>query len=737
MSRVFVAEDVALGRRIVVKVLSPELAEGLSAERFTREIRLAARLQHPNVVPVLSAGTVPEGLPYYVMPFIDGASLRERLGKGALPTADAVAVLRDVGRALAYAHAHGVVHRDVKPENVLLTGGAAVVVDFGIAKAAVAASGAATLTQLGMAIGTPAYMAPEQAAGQSDVDHRADLYALGVVAWELFTGRHPFASKTTPQALLAAHFVEMPAPLAEQCPGLPPHIADVVMRCLAKDPADRPASAAEVLLALDTAASLARAPSVVPSTVPDGSVAVLPFANLSADPDDDYFSDGMTEEVINALARRADMRVAARTSSFAFKGQRTDLRSIGEHLGVAMLLEGSVRRVGRRVRVSAQLASAVDGLNVWSGRYDRELTDVFALQDEIAEAIANALGERLSVDGDGRAGSGVLASQGTARSAVSTEAYEQYLRGRFLFEQRESNLAAALERFTRATVLAPEFADGHSWVGMTCSVMAVYGLLPTHDAFTRARAAADRALALAPKHAHALTVRVLVALWFDWDHTAAESFGRRAVEVGDGIAATHEALGWALLAAERFGEADAELARAFALDPLSTTAMTTRGFSQIIGGRPEAAVSTADEWLARSPLDAEAHRLRGLAFEAADQLREACDAFRRAVELEPSNRFVAGNLAATLAIAGQSDEARRIVKEMEEAAVGSPPPAMMLALVYHALGDDALAFAWLERALEAREFWLSMMHVDPMFRRMRGDARFQALVRRVGVARTG
>lgn len=738
MSRVFVAEETALGRRIVVKVLPPELAEALSAERFTREIRLAARLQHPNVVPVLSAGTGPEGLPYYIMPFIDGASLRDRLGAGALPIADAVAVLRDVGRALAYAHAQGVVHRDIKPENVLLTGGAAVVVDFGIAKAAVVASGRTTLTQLGMAIGTPAYMAPEQAAGQGDVDHRADLYAFGIVAWELFAGRHPFASKTTPQAVLVAQFIETPVPLAEQCPDVPTHVADIVMRCLAKDPAERPTSAAEVLLALDAAGPAGRPPSSARPVAPEGSVAVLPFANLSPDRDDEYFSDGMTEEVINALARRPGMRVAARTSSFAFKGQQKDLRSIGEHLGVATLLEGSVRRAGRRVRVSAQLASAADGLHLWSARYDHELTDVFALQDEIAEAIAKALGERLLLEGDARAvGAPSSASQGSVRSAVSSEAYEQYLRGRFRFEQRGSNLIAALEHFTRAAQLAPDFPDAHSWVGMTCNVMAVYGLLPTSDAFTRARAAADRALALEPGHAHALTVRVLVALWFDWDHTAAEGFGRRAVAVGDGVASAHEQLGWALLAAGRCDEADAEMARALALDPLSATTMTARVFSQIIGCRPEAALGTVDDWLARCPLDAETHRLRGLAFEAADRPDEACDAFRRAGELDPSNRFVAGDLAATLALTGQTDDARRIVTEMEQAAVPSAPPAMMLALVYHALGDSALAFAWLERALVAREFWLSMMHVDPMFRRMRGDARFEALVRRVGVARWG
>ena len=258
MSRVFVADEVALGRTVVVKVVAPELLEGLSAERFTREVRLAARLQQANIVPLLSAGDA-DGLPYYTMPFVEGLSLRARLAEGPMPLGEATQILRDVARALAYAHAQAVIHRDIKPENVLISGGTAMVTDFGIAKALTASNPIGTLTSIGTSIGTPAYMAPEQAVG-SAVDARADLYAWGVMAYELLAGAHPFAGRTSAQQLVAAHIAEMPAPVASRVPGIPASLAGAVMRCLEKDPERRPASAAELLAALDAAARPSRRP---------------------------------------------------------------------------------------------------------------------------------------------------------------------------------------------------------------------------------------------------------------------------------------------------------------------------------------------------------------------------------------------------------------------------------------------------------------------------------------------
>ncbi len=322
MSRVFLARETALQRTVVAKVLAPELVEGLSAERFAREVRLVAQLQHPNIVPILTAG-MSDGLPYFTMPFVAGESLRSLLSAGPVQLKAVIPLLRDVARALAHAHKQGVVHRDIKPENILLTEGSAVVTDFGIAKAlrnAGTSAGNGTLTSMGTTIGTPAYMAPEQAAGDPTVDLRADLYSWGVVAYEALAGRHPFAHRRSAYELIAAHFSELPPPLESQVSGSARPLADLIMRCLAKNPNERPVSASELVEALEGSVVSQPHSSTVIAPI---TIAVLPFDNASADPNDEYFSDGMTEELIHALGRVKALRVTARTSSLRSKGRRS------------------------------------------------------------------------------------------------------------------------------------------------------------------------------------------------------------------------------------------------------------------------------------------------------------------------------------------------------------------------------------------------------------------------------
>jgi serine/threonine-protein kinase len=450
MSTVFVARDNTLGRTVVIKVLPYELAATVSVERFKREIMLSAALQHPHIVPVLSAGEIVEEdqaaakLPYFIMPFVEGESLRTRLARGPLSVREAVSILKDVARALVYAHGHGIIHRDIKPDNILLSGGSATVTDFGVAKAITASregtrrepttTRSGTITLVGTSIGTPAYMAPEQAAGDPSTDHRADLYALGIVGYEMLVGTPPFHGRA-PQQLLAAQLTEKPAPIESRRYDVPAALAQLLMRLLEKEPAKRPKTAAEVARALEDPAVVsgtfvsAQAPNQqrprrviwalagagilasvaagsawftnhrpAPSaasvaTAPvSKSIAVLPLVNISRDSADAYVAAGLTADVTNALSRIPGLRVISTNETKPEKFVTpTD---VGKALNATMVLVGTVQVDGNRMRVTARLVNTSDGLTVWSDMFESESKDVFKVQDEISSAIVAAIRER-------------------------------------------------------------------------------------------------------------------------------------------------------------------------------------------------------------------------------------------------------------------------------------------------------------------------------------------------------
>jgi serine/threonine protein kinase/Tfp pilus assembly protein PilF len=424
MSRVFMAEERALGRRVVVKVLSPQLAAGVSAERFRREIQLTARLQHPHIVPILTTGEA-DGLPYYTMPFVEGESLRVRLMRtGAMAAQPAIGILRDVAKALAFAHEKGVIHRDIKPDNILIAGNTAAVSDFGIAKALVASRvdlEPSTLTELGMAIGTPQYMAPEQAVADPDADHRVDIYAFGCVAYELLAGEPPFAGRA-PSALLRAHVLEAATPISAKRGDVGEPLAELIDRCLQKDPEDRPVSAAEIVQALDDIA-FATTPSrsnAAPASE-TLSIAVLPFASLSGDAENDHFADGLTDEVITDLSMIRTLRVISRQSAMRLKGTDKDVQTIARELGVRYVLTGSVRRAGSNLRLTAQLVDAKADSPLWAEKFSGTLNDVFEIQEKLSRQIVDALRLRLTPAEDRRI---------AERPIADVRAYEFYLLAR-------------------------------------------------------------------------------------------------------------------------------------------------------------------------------------------------------------------------------------------------------------------------------------------------------------------
>src|SRR2546426_15841 len=542
---VYLAQDLKHGRSVAVKVLRPELAAALGAERFLREIEIAARLTHPHILPLHDSGEA-AGFLYYVMPFVQGESLRDRLNREQqLPIDEAVKIAREVATALSHAHSQDVVHRDIKPENILVSGGEAVVADFGIARAIVAA-GAETLTDTGLAVGTPGYMSPEQATGAMQLDGRSDVYSLGCVLYEMLAGHPPFLG-TTAQEILARHSLDAVPPLRTIRPELPQAVELAVRKALAKSPADRwrtPAALSEALAQAVAPRSVtkraARSIGLVAAGVaalvtgyvlltrrsdssgdPVRSIAVLPFVNIGADPNNEPFSDGMSEELITALAKVDGLRVTARTSAFSFKGKEVDVREIGNKLNVGYVLEGSVRRAGPRLRVSAQLINATTGYHLWSDEYDRDAGDVFAVQDEITRAIVGAL--RLKFSG---AANAALVKPATGNA----EAHDLYLQGRYFFAKRDStSLRKAQDYFERAIADDPSYALAYAGLSDAYSHRAVFGYVPPHDIHAKAKQAVLRALALDSTLVETHTSLGFIELFLEWDWAAAGREVERAL----------------------------------------------------------------------------------------------------------------------------------------------------------------------------------------------------------------
>jgi len=755
MSRVFLARDTALARNVVVKVLASELAAGVSAERFQREIRLAAALQHPNIVPVLSAGVAGD-LPYYTMPFVDGLSLRARLARNEpLPIAEIVTMLKDVTRALAYAHARGVVHRDIKPENILLSGDAALVTDFGIAKALQAARTEAhndTLTQTGTSLGTPGYMAPEQAAGDPATDHRADLYAFGCVAYELLTGSAPFADKARHQLFLA-HATEVPAPVGTIRPDCPPALADVVMRSLEKDPARRPQSARDIQQALDMAATTETRPRVAigsrrkvlllatttvvatAALIPfiakgrqgsdastERSVAVLPFDNVGGDTADAYFADGIAEELITALSKVAGVRVAGRASSFRFRDKSGDMRAVARSLNVVTLLDGTVRRSGERMRITAQLVNAASDSVLWSESYDREIKDAFAVQDEISRAIASALRVRL-VESRGSAGAAPAARE------VNPEAYEAYLKGLALRRRRGRFVEQSIPYFERAIARDSGFARAWAELASALAAVPLFSRSEIPDAESRAFAAARRAIALDSTSAEARSALGTAFLYTSGDIMRALPELDHGVALDPNYSDGRQRLALALSAAGEYDRSIAEAQRGVDLDPVSAGAWNILARMNVYSRRFTAAAASARNAL---QLDSIQPAAPGQLAVAEFFLGHRDSA--RAIALRLSDAPLIGiHRAFVLAATGDRASNEQLLRTLEVRRQTRVSGETSLAAFHLGVGDTAQALNALERAAKRRESFLAIEIGHPMLDPIRGSARFNGILRAYGV----
>ncbi len=759
MSRVFLANERALGRRVVIKVLAPELGQRVNVERFLQEIATSATLQHPQIVPVYHAGDE-DGLRYYVMPFVAGESLRARLQREQrLAPRDVRHLMAPLARALAYAHRQGIVHRDVKPENILLSEGEPMLADFGIAKVVREVGGSTGLTSAGMSIGTVTYMPPEQVAADPNIDGRADVYSLAAVAYELLAGQPPFTG--TPAQVMSAHMVKEPADLALQFPAADRPLAQAIMRGLQKDPQQRPdAEAFAALLEASreqplqspppipgAAAATARAPrrglllaggalavAVIATLLWRGpgsgagtahaatpAIAVLSFEMIGPT-DDAYLSAGVTEEITTGLAQVQGVRVLSRATVRAYADSNFTPTDFATKVGVQALVEGSVQRAGEQLRVTARLVDTRDGSAIWSDRYERAVADVFRTQQEISTAVAGALSRHL----------GLAGSAPRAEYVANAAAYDLYLRGRFALRERgEQGLRSAMALFSEAAQRDPAFARAHAGIAEAASLLPIYSAVSRASVADTVRASAARAIALdsllaAPHVALGLLEKGL-GRWGEGERAF-----QAALALDPNDAPAHQNLGELYFTVGRFDDSRDALARAAALEPTEAAIVAEFAYALLQSGARDSAVRTVARVAAAAPRNPFVAYTQGVIAEYDGDLARAAQHMRGAAEAAPIP-FFRGALARALTLAGDSAAAAAVRAEL--VALGRVPGAAFGRVIAGLPGDppDAL-FAGLITAAEERDPFLLLLPLRvTWYDRLRNDARFGELAQRLGL----
>ena len=697
MGEVYKARDTRLNRIVAIKFLKAG-----HAERFQREARAIASINHPHICALYDVG--PD---YLVMEFVEGKPLQ-----GPLAAPQALALSLQIAGALEAAHCKGIAHRDLKPANILVTASGAKLLDFGLAKAiAPAEPGEETLsalTEAGMIVGTAAYMSPEQAEGKP-VDERSDIFSFGAVVYETLSGRRAF-QRETQIATLAAVLRDPPEPLPTSIPAAFRVLLD---RCLEKNPSLRFQTAADLAAAIQQIDLTSKARETP-------SIAILPFTNLSADRENEYFSDGLAEEIINALARIPGLHVAARTSAFALRGKDLSIRRIGEELNVATVLEGSLRRAGNRMRLTIQLVNVADGHHLWSERYDREMTDVFAIQDEISQAIAEKLKVQLVHSG---------AHPASKLHTDNLEAYHCYLQGRhYLHRYNSENLPKALERFRRALELDPNYALAYAAIADYYYVATiVVGASPVEN-LRAARLAARKAVELddSRPEAHGI-LSAIEAMHYNWAQAGASS--RRALELDPAtLMARYYRAAWLLRPQGRFEEAALAMERLVEQDPLSSRFGFVFALCLYNLNRFDDAIRKVRQVIDFDQSSTMAHWVHACALLAANRLEEAHAAAENAVVLGPNASLAHASLACVKARMGRREEVIAIIEHMHQSKDQIYWNRSSLAMIYSLLGDQDQAIEEYLAAIEAREPNSIQLIWDPLFASLRQHPRFPELL---------
>ena len=738
MGEVYRAKDLRLGREIAIKVLPAEVASSPDRlARFEREARTVAGLNHPNIV-VLHSVEDQDGVRFLTMELVEGRTLSSLVTPGGLPLSQLFELAIPLTDALVAAHERGVIHRDLKPGNVMVTSeGRVKVLDFGLAKmmSAEARGRDATLTvtadglisEEGQVMGTVPYMAPEQLREEA-TDARSDLFSLGAILYELATGRRPF-SGTSSAEVASSILRDTPDPITRARADFPGDLERIVSRCLEKNPRERFQTALDVCNELRQAR---RAPEnllrrEIPQTL--ASIAVLPFVNLSGDPDNEYFSDGLAEELLNVLAKMRRLRVAARSSAFTFRGQSVTVTEVGKALSVSTVLEGSVRKSGNRVRIGVQLVNVADGYHLWTESYDRTLDDIFAVQDDIAQSVVKALRTTLlgeeagaSVRDEVRADV-VEAAKGRGHNA---EAHRLYLQGRYLVDRlTREDLLRGIDSLRAAIEIDPGHALAWAELSTAYSLRSGYGWGPHAEGLARAGEAARRTIDLEPELVEGHAALAWVLMNRDWDWTSAEASFRHALELAPRNATVLTGSGWLMRATGRIDEAIALFQRAVEQDPLSATAHHNLAVTLYYARKFEDAEAAFRKTLELAPRRAETRSNLAMVLL---RLRRNEESLREAT-MEPYDAF--GLCARAILHHAQGDSAKSdlALRELEEGFAADG--AYQIAEVYAARGELDSAFAWLERACDQNDGGLMYLLGDPLFEVVRDDPRWKDVLARM------
>jgi len=714
MGTVYKVHDTKIYEKIALKLIKPEIAGNRETiKRFRNELRLARKIRHKNVCQMFDLGE-DKGTHFITMEFVDGQDLRSMFKMSGRPAVETVFHIgRQIGEGLAEAHRSGIVHRDLKPSNIMVdTNGVVRIMDFGIARAAAASD----LTAEGIVLGTPGYMAPEQAEAR-EADHRTDIYSLGVILYEMATGQRPFSGDTL-QSITAKQRQGIPAAPHTLNPEIPESLGRIILKCLETERTDRWQRAEELVTALKTAGQ----PPAEQSGKSDWktSIAILPFKNMSADPEQDYFCEGLAEELINSLTQIKELRVVARTSAFSFKGKEIDIREIGRKLDVKTVLEGSVRKSGSRLRITAQLINIVDGFHLWSERFDRELTDIFAIQDEISAAIMEKLKlEFLHEEEEGM----------VKRYTQDFEIYNLYLKGLYWRRTLDvDRVKKSIECFKQIIEKDSDYAPAHAALGYAYLALSSYGPVSSGDVYPEAKRSARKAIELDDELVEAHEALAAVHIYFEWDWESAKNHLKKALELNPGYAWIYFHLANIYLWQEEFDNAVAALEKVIDLDPLNVAAHRNLGEVYLYAGKLDKAAEVLGRAIEMDSDFVFTHTLLGFVHLRRQEYREALREIKKDSLMKDLKDQKSG---VVYALMGKTEEARRILERYDVPSKDLTNQPYTMAQLCFVLGEDDRGFAWLEKAYRDHDIWTSQIKIDFLLERVREDPRYMDLLKKI------